>query len=588
MQESRVQVGVKKLPMHLQSSQNRLLIKGGKVVNDDRMFTADVYIEDGVIRQLGNQLSIPGGVRVIDAAGKMVIPGGVDPHTSFESSYLGINTSDDFYSGTKAALAGGTTTIINCIAPTQSASILETYEKCRQLADTKVCCDYTVHIVVPQYDAKISKEMELLVKEKGVNSFRVFLSGACGLLLDDNDLFEISKQCRNLGAILQVHAENGRLVKIMESKIYNDGITGPEGCLYAHPEMAEVEATHRALSVCDAAGCPLYILQVTSPKAAYQISEARLRGNIVVGETLAAALGADGRHYKNTCWRHAAGYVLYPPLRDNPCTPSELMRYVSTGVLECTASGHCVFKAEQKAIGKDDFRKIPPGVNGAEDRMSIVWEKGVVSGIMDPCKFVAATSTNAAKVFNLYPQKGRIEVGSDADLVIWDGDATRTISVKGNHENSDFNIFEGVQCHGVPVVVITAGRVVLENGELRVTQGAGRFIPVSPFSPYIYERTKRLNLLRSVKPIMRDPYNGPVSTEFTVPTEDVGVKNGTDKIPVGPDGDGLRPRSPTRSGGRNMQESSFSLSGAQYDDGRPIRTAIRTKQPPGGASNALW
>ncbi|KAH8877083.1 Dihydropyrimidinase-related protein 5 [Schistosoma japonicum] len=574
MNDSRVQVGVRKLPMHLQSSQNRLLIKGGKVVNDDRMFTADIYIEDGVIRQVGNQLSIPGGVRIIDASGKMVIPGGIDPHTCFESSCFGLNTSDDFYSGTKAALAGGTTTIINCIMPTQS-SLLDMYDKCRQAADAKACCDYAFHFVLPQYDPKVSKEMELLVKEKGVNSFRVFLSNTNNMLIDDGDFFEVAKRCRDLGAILQVHAENGKLVKILESKIYNDGITGPEGCLYSHPEMLSQLFVH-------------YIsFKSLAQKQHIKYQKLVGGGNAVVGETLAAALGADGTHYKHNCWRHAAGYVLSPPLRANPCTPEELMRYVSTGVLECTASGHCTFKADQKALGKDDFRKIPPGVNGVEDRMSIVWEKGVMSGFMDPCKFVAVTSTNAAKVFSLYPHKGRIDVGSDADLVIWDGDMTRTISVKSNHENVDFNIFEGLHCHGVPLVVITAGRVVLEDGELRVTQGAGRFVPASSFSPYIFERTKRLALMRSVKPVVRDPYSGPVSAEFIVPTAGI-VTNGTEKVPVGSDGDGLRPRSPTRSGGRNMQESSFSLSGAQYDDSRPLRTGIRTKQPPGGASNALW
>ncbi|XP_018651041.1 dihydropyrimidinase related protein-2 (M38 family) [Schistosoma mansoni] len=587
MNDSRVQVGVKKLPMHLQSSQNRLLIKGGKVVNDDRMFTADIYIEDGVIRQVGSQLSIPGGVRIIEASGRMVIPGGVDPHTCFDSSCFGLNTSDDFYSGTRAALAGGTTTIINCIVPTKS-SLLDMYEKSRQAADSKACCDYSMHFILFQYDSKISKEMELLVKEKGVNSFRVFLSNTNDMLVDDGDFFEIAKRCKDLGAVLQVHAENGKLVKILESKIYNDGITGPEGYLYSHPEMAEIEATHRAISLADAAGCPLYILQVTSPKAADQISEARWNGNVVVGETLAAALGADGTHYKDSCWRHSAGYVLSPPLRVNPNTPDKLMRYVSTGVLECTASGHCTFKTEQKAVGKDDFRKIPSGVNGVEDRMSVVWERGVMSGFIDPCKFVAVTSTNAAKVFNLYPHKGRIDVGSDADLVIWDGDATRTISAKNNHENVDFNIFEGLQCHGVPVVVVSAGRVVLEDGELRVTQGAGRFVPALPFSPYIFERTKRLALMRSIKPVIRDSYTGPISTEFTGPMKDAIINNGTEKASVGSDAEGLRPRSPTRSGGRNMQESSFSLSGAQYDDSRPIRTGIRTKQPPGGASNALW
>ncbi|VDP93411.1 unnamed protein product [Echinostoma caproni] len=346
-----------------------------------------------------------------------------------------------------------------------------------------------------------------------------------------------------------------------------------------------------------------------SASAARSIAEARRQGCMVSGETIAAALGTDGRNYTNSSWSHAAAHVMSPPLRPNPENSRELMRSLAAGELDCASSDHWVFRVDQKALGKDDFRMIPNGLNGVEDRMSVVWEKGVstasfftaklrfvslaksyfrpsvvhesfttfpshfslfftvryqnikMTGLIDPCKFVAITSTNAAKLFNLYPRKGRIEVGSDADMVIWDGDQTRTISASTHHQNTDFNVFEGMRCHGVPLYVLTGGRVVLDDGELRVSQGAGHFIPTPPFAPHVYDRVKQLDLSRAVIPIKREPYSGPVSTEFVPPEESKTEVNGTQKGAPGPDGDGLRTRSPTRAGGRNMQESSFSLSG---------------------------
>ncbi|KAF8572069.1 hypothetical protein P879_01181 [Paragonimus westermani] len=591
MNDTRIQVGLKKLPIHLQSSQTRLLIKGGKVVNDDRAYMGDIYIEDGVIKQVGLHLTIPGGVRVIDATGKLVLPGGIDTHTHMQMPFMGCCTSDDFYTGTRAAIAGGTTTIIDFVAPPKGSSLLKMYDQYREWADAKVCCDYALHIIVPHFDEKVADEMEILVKAKGINSFKVFFAYADSLMLEDDEAFGVFKRCKELGALAMVHAENGKLIKILQDELYTSGIHGPEGHLYSRPEAAELEATNRAIMLAEAAGCPLYVVHVMSDKAARLISDVRRKGTPVIGEAVASALATDGRKYSHECWHHAAGHVMSPPLRPDPNVSLELMKCLGHGDLEVTGSDHCVFKTEQKAIGKDDFRKIPNGVNGVEDRMSAIWEKGVVSGILDPCKFVAVTSSNAAKIFNLYPRKGRIDVGSDADLVIWDAEATRTISAATHHQNVDFNVFEGLRCHGVPCTVLSGGRVVMEDGELRVTQGAGRFLPCAPFAAYVYDRLQSFTETHAVKPVIREPYTGPVSKTFQREDDSGttdGLKNGAANGGVGPAGDGPRTRSPTRCGGRNMQESSFSLSGVQIDDKCQVRSTIRTKQPPGGASTALW
>ncbi|CAH8633875.1 unnamed protein product [Dicrocoelium dendriticum] len=377
MNDSKIQVGLKKLPIHLQSSQNRLLIKGGKIVNDDRAFYADVYIEDGIIKQVGTQLTIPGGVRVIDAVGKMVLPGGVDPHTHMQMSFMGCVSSDDFYTGTRAAIAGGTTTIIDFVCPTKGSSLLKAYDECREMADAKVCCDYALHVIIPHLDGTVTKEMATLVKDRGVNSFKVFLSYS-DLMLEDDEVYRVFRLCKELGALSMVHAENGRLISILQDEIFASGIRGPEGHLYSHPEATEVEATSRAITLADAAACPLYVVHVMSAAAARIISDARHNGCVVIGEAVPSALATDGRHYLNSCWRHAAGHIVSPPLHPDPKNSLELMRCLGHGELEVTGSNHRVFRTEQRARGKDDFRKIPNGANGVEERMSVIWEKGVV------------------------------------------------------------------------------------------------------------------------------------------------------------------------------------------------------------------
>ncbi|KAK6191672.1 hypothetical protein SNE40_003299 [Patella caerulea] len=567
-----------------ESAQSRLFLKGGKIVNDDQTFYADVYIEDGIIKQLGQNLVIPGGARTIDAKGKLIIPGGIDPHTHMQLPFMGTTAADDFYSGTKAALAGGTTMIIDFVVDQKGVSLLDAYEKWRGWADAKVCCDYALHVGVTWWSDQVAKEMEILCKEKGVNSFKVFMAYKDIFMLPDDDMYDVFRKCSELGAVSMVHAENGHLIDIKSKELVSQGITGPEAHEMCRPEEVEAEATQRAITIANQANAPLYIVHVMSKSAGEVVANERRKGKVVFGEALAAGLGTDGTHYWNKCWRHAAGHVMGPPLRPDPSTPGYLMDLLANNDLSVSATDNCTFNADQKAIGKDDFRSIPNGVNGVEDRMSIIWEKGVRSGKMDPCRFVAVTSTNAAKIFNLYPKKGRVAVGSDADIVIWDPNEKRTISAKTHHQAVDFNIFEGMTVHGVPLYVITNGQVVLDEGQLKVTQGLGRFIETPCNSEYVYSKIRTREQMCQPQRVEREDYTGPVIEVM----HEVLANKVQSANPITPNSpESFHNRSKV-DGVRNMQESSFSLSGAQFDDDKPRRGHTRVANPPGGRSTGLW
>eukprot|EP01090_Pellita_catalonica_P022148 TRINITY_DN8496_c0_g1_i1.p1 TRINITY_DN8496_c0_g1~~TRINITY_DN8496_c0_g1_i1.p1 ORF type:complete len:498 (+),score=90.94 TRINITY_DN8496_c0_g1_i1:1627-3120(+) len=486
-----------------------LLIKGGTIVNDDRQFKGDVLVSNGKIIGVGSDLKAD-GARVIDAAGKFVIPGGIDPHTHLQLPFMGTVSADDFNIGTQAAVAGGTTMVIDFVIPAKGQSLLEAYDQWRGWADPKVNCDYSLHVAVTWWSDKVSEEMEVLTKEKGVNSFKMFMAYKGVFMLEDDALFHVFQQCKKLGALAQVHAENGHVIAEGQKKMLEMGITGPEGHQMSRPEEVEAEATNRAIMIANRVNTPLYIVHVMSKGASKCITRARENGNVVYGEAIAAGLGTDESHCWHDSWRHAAAYVMGPPLRDRS-TKKYLMQLLAHGGLDTVGTDNCTFNADQKALGKDNFTKIPNGVNGIEDRMSIVWHKGVTKGVLSPSQFVAVTSSNAARIFNCYPQKGRIAVGSDADIVIWNGDAKRTISKDTHHHAVDFNIFEGKTVTGVAEVTISRGVVVWENNTLKTKSGSGKFIPRACNS-CVFEKIPIRDRERDERKrkVNRKPYDGPV------------------------------------------------------------------------------
>lgn len=577
---------VKKVPIHLQSSQNRLLIKNGRVVNEDSIEDADVFIEDGIIKEVGRNLIIPGGTRTIDATGKLVLPGGIDPHTHFELEMMGAKTADDFYKGTRAAVAGGTTTVIDFVLPERGQSLIDAYNNWRKKADGKVCCDYGLHVGVTWWSPAVKKDMEQLVGEEyGVNSFKMFMAYKDAWMLDDYQLYCAIETCSQLRALPQVHAENGNIVARNTEKLKAAGVVGPKGHEMSRDEEVEAEAVNRACVIANQANSPLYIVHMMSKTAVHTLENIRRRGqkNPVFGETLAATIGTDGTHCKNVCFRHAAAHILSPPLRSDPSTPEAMAEALADDHLQLIGSDNCTFHEKDKELGKNDFSKIPNGVNGVEDRMAILWQKAVNTGIMNPCRFVAVTSSNAAKIFNLYPQKGRIATNSDADIVVWDPRLERTISAANHHQATDFNIFEGQRVVGSPQYVIVNGRVCLDDGNLRVVEGFGRFLKTPINSPAVYGEESSPAPVPTLE-LTLEKHSSRVSNG--TPTSDMNsLSKNMDSVSVSgcatPTGRKMR-----EAGIRDLQNSTFSIS--KELEGLDTKTSVRVRNPPGGKSSGLW
>uniref|UniRef100_A0AAV2JD55 Microtubule-associated protein RP/EB family member 1 n=1 Tax=Knipowitschia caucasica TaxID=637954 RepID=A0AAV2JD55_KNICA len=555
----------------------RVLIKGGKVVNDDITQEADVYMENGIIQQVGKELMIPGGAKVIDATGKLVLPGGIDTSVHLDQTFMNATTADDFYSGTKAALAGGTTMVISHVLPEKNESLIDAYEKCRSSADPNVCCDYALHVGVTWWGPKVKAEMERLVRDSGVNSFQMFMAYKDTFMLRDSELYQALQQCKDIGAVARVHAENGELVAEGAKEALELGITGPEGIEISRPEELEAEATHRAITIANRAHCPVYLVNVSCAAAGDVISTSKMQGKVVLGETTTAHCVLSGLQYYQQDWALAAAHVTVPPLRLDQGTSNAMMSLLGSDTLNVLASDHRPFTIKQKAMGKDDFTKIPHGVPGIQDRMSVIWERGVIGGKMDENRFVAVTSSNAAKIYNLYPRKGRIIAGADADVVVWDPEGSKTILAESQVQAGDVNLYEGLRLHGVPLVTICGGRVVYENGMFTCAAGAGRYTHMRSFPDALYKKMVQRQKSQAVKPVQREPYSGEVVEVLNSGKRDFGSSDLD--TPTRPS---------TRHGGlRDLQESGFSLSGAQIDDHVPKRSSARILAPPGGRSSGI-
>lgn len=466
-----------------------LLIKGGTVVNADTSVRADVLCIDGKIQAIGLDLDVPAGTEVVDANGQYVMPGGIDPHTHMQLPFMGTVASEDFFTGTAAGLAGGTTCIIDFVIPAPGQNLMEAYNQWREWAE-KSAADYSFHVAVTWWDDSVYEDMGTLVREHGVNSFKHFMAYKNAIMADDEILVNSFSRALELGAIPTVHAENGELVFQLQKKLLEQGITGPEGHPQSRPPEVEGEAANRAIRIAQVLNVPVYLVHVSCKESLEAITRARSEGQRVFGEVLAGHLVVDDSVYSNPDWEFAAAHVMSPPFRPKENNEA-LWRGLQSGNLQTTATDHCCFCADQKAAGKDDFSRIPNGTAGIENRMEVLWHKGVSTGRLTINEFVKVTSTNAAQIFNMYPQKGSVSIGADADIVVWDPKGTKTISAKTHHQNIDFNIFEGMEVTGIPAKTISQGKVVYADGKLNVEKGAGRYVNRPPFADYYDSVEKR-------------------------------------------------------------------------------------------------
>ena len=458
-----------------------LLIRGGTVVNADRQFRADVLCVDGKIQAVGENLQTPAGAQVVDAGGQLVMPGGIDPHTHMQLPFMGTTTMDDFFTGTAAGMAGGTTTIIDFVIPDPQQPILDAYKMWRGWAE-KAASDYSFHVAITWWSEQVRQDMGTLVKEEGINSFKHFMAYKNAIMCDDETLVNSFKRALELGAMPTVHAENGELVYLLQKEVLGMGITGPEGHPLSRPSTVEGEAANRAIAIAEVLGVPIYVVHVSCIESAEAIARARARGQRVYGEVLAGHLVLDDSVYRHPDFATAAGHVMSPPFRPKG-NQEFLWRGLQAGNLHTTATDHCTFCAAQKAAGKDDFSKIPNGCGGVEERLAVIWDAGVNTGRLTPSEFVAITSTNTAKLFNIYPQRGSVSVGADADLVVWDPQGTKTLSAKTQFSKGDFNIFEGRTVKGIPSHTVSQGELVFVKGDLSAVNGKGRYIKRPAFGP---------------------------------------------------------------------------------------------------------
>lgn len=447
------------------------VIKGGTIVTADLSYAADLRIEAGRITEIGPDLK---GDTVLDATGCYVMPGGIDPHTHLEMPFMGTYSADDFESGTRAALSGGTTMVIDFALPSPGQGLLDALKMWDNKAG-RANCDYSYHMAVTWWGEQVFNEMQTVIQDRGINTFKHFMAYKGALMVNDDELFASFNRLAELGGIAMVHAENGDVVAELTAKLLAQGNTGPEAHAYSRPAQVEGEATNRAIMIADMAGVPLYVVHVSSEDAHEAIRRARSLGKRVWGEPLIQHLTLDESEYFHPDWDHAARRVMSPPFRDKKHQDS-LWAGLMSGSLSVVATDHCAFTTEQKRYGIGDFSKIPNGTGGLEDRMPMLWTHGVATGRITPNEFVAITSTNIAKILNCYPKKGAILVGADADVVVWDPTKEKTIAAKTQQSAIDYNVFEGHKVKGLPRFTLTRGHVAVHDGEIRTQEGHGQFV----------------------------------------------------------------------------------------------------------------
>jgi dihydropyrimidinase len=451
-----------------------LLIQHGTVVTADSTVPADVLIEDSTIREV--RASIPSaGHTVVDASGLLVLPGGIDAHTHLDMPFGGTTSADDFETGTRAAAIGGTTTIVDFAIQakgTRMRSALDTWWK---KAEGKACVDYGLHMIVTDLGTSGLEDMDDMVRE-GVASFKLFMAYPNVLMVDDATIFKALQQTSKNGALICMHAENGSVIDVIVQQTLAQGKTAPVYHALSRPTIAEAEAVQRAIAMAEIAGTPVYIVHLSSEDALDQVREARDRGLPAFAETCPQYLLLSIEDQMPGKSFEEAKYVLTPPLREKK-NQAKLWDGLKHDHLQVVSTDHCPFCfADQKALGKDDFTKIPNGGPGIENRMQLIHHHGVNSGRLSLNRFVEITATAPARIFGMYPRKGTIATGSDADIVLWDPKAPHTISAATHNMRCDYSMFEGFQVQGNARKVYSRGELIVENGQFLAKVGRGKYL----------------------------------------------------------------------------------------------------------------
>ncbi len=456
-----------------------ILIKGGRVITAADDYVGDVFIEDERISLIGESLDVEAD-RVIDARGKYVLPGCVDPHTHLDMPFGGTVTIDDVESGQTAAAFGGTTCHVDFVIQPQGSTFTSALDDWKSKAEGKQVIDMGYHMAITDLDDGGSLEELASLPEQGVTSYKLFMAYKGALMVSDETLFRAMEVAAQWGALVMVHAENGDLIDVLVKQALAAGNTEPLYHALTRPPEAEGEATNRAIQLAHVAGAPLYVVHVTCKEAVDPIAIARENGWNVWGETCTQYFfnSLDDIAKPNF---EGAKYVYSPPVRDKS-NWDVLWNAVRTDSLSVISTDHCAFTwGEQKAMGKDDFSKIPNGGPGLENRLHMIHEFGARAGRISLNRMIELLATNPAKLFGLYPRKGTVAVGSDADLVIFDPNRKHVITAANQHSRSDYNLYEGTEVTGTPEIVLLRGNVLVENGELVASPGVGRFVQRAKF-----------------------------------------------------------------------------------------------------------
>jgi len=457
-----------------------VLIKGGRIITAADDYLGDIFVENGSISLIGESLDIS-AERTIDATGKYVLPGAIDPHTHLEMFFGGTTTCDDFTSGTTAAAFGGTTTLIDfCIqAPgTTFAQALEAYHE--KIERCKPVIDVGFHIAVTDLHTGGTLEDLAKLPDEGVTSYKLFMAYKGAVMVDDETLFKVMQVANDTGGLVMVHAENGDAIDVIVKAAVAEGKTDPIWHARTRPMETEAEATNRAIQLARVAGAPLYVVHVSCQPSVEPIALAREKGWRVWGETCTQYLFVDDTALEKPNWE-GAKYIYTPPPRPKD-QQEHLWKALVTDALSAVSTDHCPFNwPEQKGINGREFQVVPNGGPGIENRLHMLHHFGVSEGRITLNRLVELTSTNIAKLFGLYPRKGTIAPGSDADLVVWDPDKKHTISAATHHTNVNYNLFEGTEVVGAPEIVLVRGQVIVEGDRLMAEPGAGQFVKRARF-----------------------------------------------------------------------------------------------------------